>query len=364
MSKAEQVRQWLHEITQLAAEIDRPLRLMEVCGTHTMSIFRSGLPSLLPANVQLLSGPGCPVCVTSQADIDRLIEIAEQSLVLCSYGDMLRVPGRRGSLERARSAGADVRVIYSAMDVLRFARQEPQRQFVFAGIGFETTAPATAAMILSAKRAELRNLSVLSLHKRVVPALWALLAQAGLRLDGILLPGHVSIVIGSDAYRGLPERSTLPMAVAGFEDWQLVQAVRQLLQQIAAGEHRLVNLYEEAVSPEGNAAALEMLDLVFEPTTANWRGLGEIATSGYALRPEFSQFDAVQRWKLSAGNSREHPMCRCGDIITGRAQPPDCALFAHACTPTQPIGPCMVSSEGTCQAWFKYRRRERPELVS
>ena len=364
MSTSEQVRSWLDDIERLAKAHGAPLRLMEVCGTHTMSIFRSGLPSLLPANLQLLSGPGCPVCVTSQSDIDRLLEAAEKDVALCTYGDMLRVPGRSGTLERARAQGADVRVIYSAMDVLRIAREEPKRHVVFAAIGFETTAPATAALILGAQRERLSNLSVLSSHKRVVPALQALLSQHELRLDGIVLPGHVSVVIGANAYRGLPERYALPMVIAGFEDWQLVQVVRHLLLQVAAGEHRLENLYEQAVTAEGNLAAQEMLHTVFEPATTVWRGLGEIEASGFALRPEFAAFDAVQRLKLSTSKSHEHPSCRCGDIITGRAQPPDCALFAFGCTPTHPIGPCMVSSEGTCQAWFKYRRAGQTESVA
>jgi hydrogenase expression/formation protein HypD len=274
------------------------------------------------------------------------------------------VPGRRGTLERARAAGADVRVVYSAGDVLNFARQEPHRHFVFAAVGFETTAPATAALVLSAKRERLSNLSVLASHKRVVPALHALLLQPDLRLSGIVLPGHVSIVIGADAYGDLALRHRLPMVIAGFEDWQLVEAVHRLLTQLVAGEHRIENLYPQAVSPQGNGAACEILDAVFAVSDATWRGLGEIADSGFALRAEFAQFDAARRLKLPSLPAHEHPSCRCGDIITGRAQPADCALFGHACTPVHPLGPCMVSSEGTCQAWFKYRRTAQTEFAT
>ena len=346
--------QLLHEA---AADIG-PVNFMEVCGTHTMSAFRCGLPSILPPNVTLLSGPGCPVCVTSQGDIDQMIELAYRpNVTVCTYGDMLRVPGRRGSLQEARSRGADIRVVYSATDVLRYAKEQPQREFVFIAVGFETTAPATAATVRLAARQGLRNLSFFVSHKRVMPALEALLANGQTELHGLLCPGHVSVIIGADAYRPLVDLHGLPCVIAGFEERLMITALMQLARQVRSGKAALVNQYPEAVTDSGNRVALALLDEVLEPGSAEWRGFGQIPESGLRLKDEYQGFDATRRFGLEQVASREHPRCICGKVVTATAVPSDCELFGEKCTPTRPVGPCMVSSEGTCQAWFKYRRQ-------
>lgn len=355
----------IQRLHQAAAGL-RPMNFMEVCGTHTMSAFRCGLPSILPPNVTLLSGPGCPVCVTAQGDIDQMIDLAyARDVTVCTYGDMLRVPGRRGSLQLARARGADVRVIYSATDALRVARERPERQIVLVAVGFETTAPATAAVVQMAARQRLQNLSFLVSHKRVLPALRALLDSGQTRLDGLMCPGHVSVIIGAEVYRPLVDRYRLPCVIAGFEERLMVTALTQLILQVRSGRASLVNHYPEAVTRSGNQVALELLDDVFQPTSAHWRGVGEIANSGLRLREMYTEYDAAKRFRLTPAEGREHPKCICGKVITATATPSDCELFAGTCTPTRPMGPCMVSSEGTCQAWFKYRReaRGKPSFV-
>jgi hydrogenase expression/formation protein HypD len=336
----------------------RSFTFMEVCGTHTMSVFRSGLHSLLPSNVTLLSGPGCPVCVTSQGDIDMLIALAQRpEVTLCTYGDMLRVPGASGSLEQARGAGSDVRVVYSTLDALRLAQELPGRQVVFTAVGFETTAPATAAAIPQARRLNLANLSFLISHKRVLPALHALLEGRRVKLDGILLPGHVSVILGSQAYRPVVARHHMPCVIAGFEDINILESLVTLAEMARDGRAELLNGYPQAVTAGGNRVALTLIDEVFEPGDARWRGLGLIPASALVLRPAFRQWDAQKRFALTTPQDREPAGCLCGKVITGLARPHDCTLFGASCTPIHPIGPCMVSSEGTCQAWFKYHRQ-------
>jgi hydrogenase expression/formation protein HypD len=343
---------------RLAAErADRPLRFMEVCGTHTMSAFRSGLHSLLPGNVTLLSGPGCPVCVTSQGDIDQLIELARRpNVTLCTYGDMLRVIGSAGSLEQCRADGADIRVVYSALDAVRLAEINQGRQVIFAAVGFETTTPATAAAVLEADRLFLGNFTILASHKLIMPAMRALLESGDVHVDGFLCPGHVSVIIGAAAFEPIVDDYHLPCVIAGFEGPQIAAALARLVEMVADGKPTLENLYSQAVTEEGNPAAQAIIEKVFIPADWQWRGLGELRGSGLALRPEFSRYDARLRFSLQTPASKEPPGCRCGDVITGRAIPTDCKLFGTACTPVRALGPCMVSSEGTCQAWFKYQR--------
>ena len=355
--RATQVQDALARLRDAADAVGRRLTFMEVCGTHTMSAFRTGLHSLMPPNVTLLSGPGCPVCVTAQSDIDLLIALAaECDVTLCTYGDMLRVPGRRGSLERVRGRGADVRVIYSALDAVRLAEAEPQREVVLGALGFETTAPTAAAAVLEARRRGLTNFSVLASHKRVVPAMLALLAGGQMKLDGFLCPGHVAVIIGSEAYRPVVEQYAMPCVIGGFEETLIAPALAALGEQVRAGVAELVNLYPQAVTPEGNRVAQAMLDEVYEPADVRWRGLGVIPESGLAVRKAYASFDAVRRFGLTPVEDREPKGCICGQVLTGQATPPECELFGTVCTPIQPIGPCMVSSEGTCQAWFKYKR--------
>lgn len=357
------------QLTDLAAGLPRSVQLMEVCGTHTVAACRSGLHTLMPANVRLLSGPGCPVCVTAQRYIDALVRLGERAdVTIATYGDMIRVGGEGGSLELARSNGADVRVVMSAMEAVDMAQREPARQVVFAAVGFETTAPASAASVLEARRLGLTNYSILPAHKLVLPAMRALLDDPQTRIDGFLCPGHVSVVIGSKAYDEIVARYGRPCVVGGFEPLQIMESVVALVRQIVDMQHgrpaRNENLYPAVVRPEGNPAALALLDRVFVPGNAAWRALGVMEESGLDLREEFADFDAFARFGITLGEDREAPGCRCGEVITGRCEPAECRLFGTVCTPINPIGPCMVSSEGTCQAWFKYRRAKLRLSVS
>ena len=353
----------LERLRIAAGAIGRSATFMEVCGTHTMSAFRTGLRSLMPDNVRLLSGPGCPVCVTAQGDIDQLIELADSGdVTVCTYGDMLRVPGRRGSLEAARSRGADVRALYSIREAVALAAADPSRQVVFAAVGFETTAPATAAAVLEARRRDLDNFSVLASHKLVVPAMAALLDSGEVNLDGFLCPGHVSVIIGADAFRPIVEDYGLPCVVAGFEAGLMAAALAELAEAVVAGRPRLVNHYPVAVTSAGNEVAQTLIDRVFARADVRWRGLGLIAQSGLVLRPDFHSFDAPRRFGLVTPPDEEPAGCRCGEVLTGRVTPPECALFGAGCTPVHPVGPCMVSSEGTCQAYYKYAARGPGEM--
>jgi hydrogenase expression/formation protein HypD len=336
---------------------DRPLRLMEVCGTHTVAIFRSGLRDLLDGYVDLLSGPGCPVCVTAQADIDRALALAGiPGVTLATFGDMIRVPGTRRSLQQARAGGADVRVVYSASDAVRLAGALPGRKVVFLGVGFETTAPTVAASLLEARQRGLANYFVLSLHKLVPPALRALLDSGEVLLDGLLLPGHVSTIIGEGPYRFLADDYRLPAAITGFEPLDILQAILELARLASAGRPAVVNLYGRAVPPGGNQSALAAMYSVFATTRAAWRGLGTIADSGLGLRSDWADRDAAKAFPLAVQPSAEPAGCACGRVLRGVARPPECRLFAVVCTPEQPVGPCMVSTEGACAAYYAYGR--------
>lgn len=348
----------VRRLQEAAEKLPRPVSYMEVCGTHTVNAARAGLHSVMPPNVRLLSGPGCPVCVTSQGDMDLLIDLAARpQTALCTYGDMLRVTGTRGSLELARSAGADVRIIYSALDAVRLAAADRSRCVVLAAVGFETTTPPTAAAVLEAERLGLTNFVVLPSHKLILPAMRALLDTGQVRLDGFLCPGHVSVITGSAVFEPIVRDYGLPCVVSGFEDVQIAEALAHLVEQTASGRCELENLYHEAVTRDGNAAARAMVERVFEPTDVAWRALGVLPGSGLRLRPRYALYDARVRFDLKAAEPPEPPGCRCGDVITGRCTPEQCRLFARVCTPVDPVGPCMVSSEGSCQAFFKYQRR-------
>lgn len=337
----------------------RPVRLMEVCGTHTVSIFRSGIRSVLPETITLLSGPGCPVCVTDQAEIDAFIGIAQQKeVIVATFGDLMRVPGTESSLQRERAEGRDIRVVYSTVDALAIAARHPDREVVFLGVGFETTAPTVAAAIVSAAQAGVRNFSVLSAHKTVPRALEALMALEDVRIDGFILPGHVSVIIGLDGYRGFFERHRIPCTVAGFEPADILQAIASMVEQLEAGSPRLENAYPRAVTAEGNRKAQALLAQVFEPVDACWRGIGTIPLSGLRIRPAYAAFDAGRRFALELPEPRIPRGCACGEILTGKRTPPECALYRKVCTPEDPVGPCMVSSEGTCAAYYRYHFEE------
>lgn len=357
---SEPIATYVDAIARLAEQTG-PAQLMEVCGTHTVSLFRSGIKSLMPAGVKLLSGPGCPVCVTPQGYIDAACVLAGQLRVtICTYGDMVRVPGRTGSLERRRADGANVVVVYSARDAVKYAQNHPDEQVVFLAVGFETTAPATAASVLEASAKGLKNYYVLSGHKLVLPAMNTLLGGGDVPIDGFLLPGHVSVVIGVDVYRPIVTEFGKGCVVVGFEPAQMLLGIQRLLEQLAAGEPDVDNVYGVAVRPEGNPAARQCIEQVFEPADSIWRAMGEIPTSGLSLRERYADFDAMKRFNLTIDADYDPPGCKCGEVIQGKLEPAQCSLFGERCTPANPVGPCMVSSEGTCAAWYKYGRRTQP----
>lgn len=333
------------------------VRVMEVCGTHTMSIARFGIRSLLPDGVELVSGPGCPVCVTAQEDIDAFIALGTlPRVILASVGDMMRVPGSSSSLDRLRAEGADVRVVYSPLDALEIAAGSPQSEVVFFGIGFETTMPAVALAIKSAADSLLDNFSVKCVHKLVPPALRALLSSEDLRLSGLLLPGHVTTIIGTESYDFIPAEFGIPCAIAGFEPVDIMLGMESILSQIEERAPRVDNVYGRAVGPRGNAHAKELFAEVFTPCDAVWRGLGVIPGSGIRISAEYASFDADVRFAdvLRTLPPAKQTSCMCGQVLTGIISPTDCPLFGTECTPEDPMGPCMVSSEGACAAVSEY----------
>lgn len=334
----------------------KPAAIMEVCGTHTMAIARYGIRSLLPPQVRLISGPGCPVCVTPQADIDRMIEIARQpEVVFCTFGDMIRVPGSRGSLAQARAQGADVRVVYSCLDAVELAAAMPDRMVVFAGVGFETTSPTAAAAVLEASRRGLRNFLVYPAFKLVPPALELVLSSPAVRLDGLLLPGHVSAIIGSRPYEFIVKKQGRPGAIAGFEPLDILGAVALLLEMISGRRPAAIrNEYARGVPEQGNPEAMRILENVFKPVDSEWRAIGRVPESGLSFREEYSSFDASMAFDTGGDAAFEPQGCRCGEVMMGAMEPDQCGLFGKDCTPESPVGPCMVSSEGACAAWHKY----------
>ena len=334
----------------------KQVRLMEVCGTHTTSIFRNGIRSVLPDTISLLSGPGCPVCVTAQGEIDAFIALSgTDDVIVATFGDLLRVPGTDSSLQRERADGRDIRVVYSTFDALEIARKNPGREIVFLGVGFETTAPTIAASILSAREMKLNNYSVFSAHKRVPPALFALMQINGVRTDGFILPGHVSVIIGMNAYLPLFEKYQIPCVVAGFEPADILQALCMLISQIESGNARLENGYQRAVTDSGNEKARKIMEDVFETVDTPWRGIGIIPESGLKIREKFASFDAQRKFEIRTLKSDIRTKgCMCGEILTGLRTPLECPLYKKSCTPVDPVGPCMVSSEGTCAAYYKY----------
>ena len=342
-------------IEKIKSISQKEVRLMEVCGTHTVSIFRSGIRSVLPATLSLLSGPGCPVCVTDQAEIDAFIELARiDDVIVTTFGDLMRVPGTRSSLQRESAAGRDIRVVYSTFDALEIARKHPEKKVVFLGVGFETTAPTIAAAILAAAQANIDNFSVICAHKLVPPALEALMSAARVQIDGFILPGHVSVIIGLDAYRPFFDRYQIPCVVAGFEPTDILQAISMLVEMLESNSPCLDNAYPRAVTAAGNVKAQQILAEIFEPADACWRGIGMIPRSGLKIRSTFAAHDAVKRFDVQVPDAQTPKGCACGEILTGTKTPPECALYKKACTPMDPVGPCMVSTEGTCAAYYKY----------
>ncbi|MDI6868942.1 MAG: hydrogenase formation protein HypD [Coprothermobacterota bacterium] len=343
------------EVLSKISKMGVSARFMEVCGTHTVSIARSGLKKLLPDSVKLISGPGCPVCVTAQVDIDYAIALARQpGVIVATFGDMVRVPGTETSLLEARASGGKVEVVYSPMDSLNLARAHPKEEVVFLAVGFETTAPLIARTVQTAKAENIPNLSFLVLHKLIPPAMRALLALKEIQLDGFILPGHVSAILGSKPFLFLKEEFHLPGVITGFEPDDILLALFMLVKQKREDRADIEIQYRRAVRPEGNPQALKVMEEVFEPQEANWRGLGIIPESGLALRQPYWDFDARRRFPLKIMGSREYPACGCGEVLRGVISPQECPLFGRVCTPDSPVGPCMVSSEGSCAAAYHY----------
>ena len=358
LTKAEErvaAQKLVAEIKKLAADIGRPLRYMAVCVTHTVSIFRAGLRQILPESVALVSGPGCPVCVTADDYMDKAIAYAHRAdVILTTFGDMLKVPGSKSSLAEAKAEGADIRIVYSPLDTLAVARENPDKKVVFLAVGFETTAPTAAALTLAAEQQGLANVYLLSAQKLVPPALKALLTDPEVKVDGFLLPGHVSVVTGTDVFQFVADEYHTPGVVAGFTPVAILRALVRLLQQTAAGEARIENEYESVVQPGGTPKARRILESVYEPVDAPWRGIGVIPKSGLRMKAAHAAHDIERLLPLDVPVGDNHPGCRCGDVLRGIISPPSCPLFAKACKPTHAIGPCMVSVEGVCAAWFKY----------
>lgn len=342
-------------LAQIRERASRPIRLMEFCGGHTHAILRFGIRQLLPPTVEMLSGPGCPVCVTAAADLDHAIALAHvPGVILTTFGDMVRVPGSRGSLQNAKAESADVRIVYSPMDAVRLAQRNPERPVIFLGVGFETTAPGVAASILQARAQGLTNFTVLSLHKLTPPATRAILDAGEVRLSGILGPGHVTTVIGAEAWAFLPREYGIPIAIAGFEPLDILRGIAMLAEQASEGSARVDNAYSRSVQPQGNRAALDAMNRVFEVADAEWRGVGAIPASGLAIRAEYLAYDAARVFPVDVAPPRERPGCRCGEVLRGVLLPTACPLFRRVCTPENPVGPCMVSAEGACAAHYQY----------
>lgn len=344
----------VQEITKLALQLPQ-VKIMEVCGTHTVSIFKSGIRSLLPENVKLVSGPGCPVCVTPNNYIDQSIWLAlEKGVILTSFGDMLKVPGSKYSLAQAKSLGADIRVVYSTLDALKIAEENPEREVVFLGIGFETTTPTVASAVLLAAEQGLNNFSIIGSHKTIPAALRALAENKEIGIDAFLLPGHVSAIIGLEPYVFIANEYNLPGVIAGFESVDILMGIYEILQMLIKGQAQILNAYPRIVKTEGNPVAREIVNRIFQPADAYWRGIGLIPETGLELKDQYKTFDAKEKFNIPDFSAHEPKGCRCGEVLRGLVTPPECPLFSRKCTPETPVGACMVSIEGTCAAYYRY----------
>lgn len=356
-NERETAKKIFDDIGATAKKIARPLRFMEVCGTHTVSIFRAGIRNLLPETVSLSSGPGCPVCVTPDEYIDKAIAYAGRSdVIITTFGDMMKVPGSSSSLGEAKADGADVRIVYSPLDALNVAAENPEKKIVFLAVGFETTAPTAAATVLAAKERGAKNFFMLSAHKLVPPVLKLLITDPEVKVDGFILPGHVAVVTGTRAFRFVADEYGMSGVVAGFKPLEIARALWRLVHLVHDGEARIENEYESVVKPNGNQTSLNILRAVYEKTDATWRGIGEIPLSGLKMREEFSAYDIEKILPVSVKCVAKKTACRCGDVLKGIINPPDCPLFGKACVPVHAVGPCMVSSEGVCAAWHKHAK--------
>ena len=342
-------------ISQIHRKSKTSARFMEFCGGHTVTIFRYGIRRVLPSTIDMVSGPGCPICVTANADLDKAIALAQiPEVIIATFGDMLKVPGSHSSLQEVKANGADVRIVYSTMDALKIAEDNLGKSVVFLGIGFETTAPTIAASILQAEENGIKNYYILSLHKLCPPVIRAILDSGEVKLHGLICPGHVSAIIGSHPWEFIAQDYGIPCVVSGFEPLDILQCVNMLVAQIENGESKVEIAYRRGVRPEGNQQALKLMEEVFETCPAEWRGIGEVPDSGLKVRKEYQPFDAEVAFDIDPGSPYEPEGCICGDILRGVKTPLDCRLFGKACTPESPVGPCMVSSEGSCSAYYLY----------
>ncbi|MBN2681266.1 MAG: hydrogenase formation protein HypD [Bacteroidales bacterium] len=341
---------------QIRKESKKEIKLMEVCGGHTMAIQKFGIPALLPETIKLISGPGCPVCVSDRKFIDQTVAYSRLSnVIIATYGDLIRVPGSSSSLNEEKAAGKDIRIVYSVLDALKIAEQNPDKIVVFPGIGFETTAPASAAGILNAEKRGIKNFLVYSSHKIMPPAMAALIDE-GVNLNGYIAPGHVSTITGTAIYADIPKKYNLGCVIAGFEPVDLLQSVLMLVKQIESGKPKVEIQYKRVVKPEGNIIAQGMMNSVFELRPDWWRGLGVLPGSGLGISEKYSAFDAEKQLQVEVEPTKEDKGCICGEILKGLKSPKDCKLFATACSPSDPVGACMVSNEGACHAYYKYNR--------
>ena len=348
----ELARGLIHSIEKWAPE---QATLMEVCGTHTVAIARNGLRTMMPEGIRLASGPGCPVCVTSNKDIDTVIALSRvPGVTIATFGDMTRVPGSTSSLLKEQAQGRSINIVYSPLDALTLAKENPDEQIVFVGVGFETTTPLVAMAIKRAKAMGLKNFSVFVAHKNMPGALETIVADPALKIDALILPGHVSTIIGVKPYEFLAQKYGIPGVITGFEPVDVLQGIAMIMRQLHEGRAEIEIAYSRGVLKEGNPVALAAIEEVFETVDATWRGLGVIPGSGYAIRDEYKEFDAFARFSPEVEPTQEPKGCRCGDVLRGIMAPNECPLFRKVCTPENPIGPCMVSSEGSCAAYFRY----------
>ena len=354
---ADTIKAFAKIIKEDAIKLKYPINIMEVCGTHTVAFFHTGVKDIFPDMLNLVDGPGCPVCVTANGYLDRAIEIQKKhNVILATFGDMIKVPASYSSLQKLRSEGGKIEVVYSPMDALEIAKENSNVEVVFLSVGFETTTPTEAVTVKRAIDEHVRNFSILTGNKLTPPAVEALLMSEEVKIDGFILPGHVSIITGSDRWGFLAKKFNKPAVISGFESSDLIMGSLRLLQMIIEEEISVENLYKEVVTNEGNTLAIELIDELFDTVDANWRGIGVIPKSGLKLKDKYSEFDAEKKFQVEVPKEIEDKRCRCGEVLRGLITPPKCPLFANICTPREPVGACMVSFEGACSAYYKYRK--------
>jgi len=356
--KSNVLKKLAEKIRVISKKLDRKVNIMEVCGTHTMAIGKYGIRKIMPDNINLISGPGCPVCVCPDTYIDKAVEISKiKDVIVTTFGDMMKVPGSYSSLEKEKSKGADIKVVYSSIDALKIAEENKNKKIVFLAVGFETTSPSIAMTVKFAVRKGIENFFILSGHKLIPPAMEFLLKATEVKIAGFLAPGHVSTIIGVYPYNFIPEKYKIPVVISGFEPFDILKSIYLITESIVSGNPSVINQYKRAVKENGNEKAREVLHDVFEEENSEWRGIGEIENSGLKLKKEYTFFDAEKNFKIKIRKTKKRSGCICGEVLKGTKKPTDCKLFAVICNPENPIGPCMVSSEGTCAAYYKYERK-------